>query len=98
MLIFALVGIVLVLLSFATWSRPSTLGLQPTPNAYITARAIALGLWTLALPAYSLWEWYFSLNQQLPNPAGNFQYGHQVWSSVWAAVAGLLGVLFAIRR
>ena len=95
---FPLIGLVLVLFSFATWSRPSTLGLRSTPNDYMSARAVALGLWTLALPAYSFWEWYFPLNQHLPTNPGDFQYAHQVWSSVWTAVAGLLGVLFAIRR
>ena len=97
-IIFPLVGLVLVLLSFATWSRPSTLGLRPTPNEYISARAVALGLWTLALPAYSFWEWYFHLNQQFPPGPGEFQYTHQVWNSVWVAVAGLLGVLFGVKR
>jgi hypothetical protein len=76
--IFPLVGLVLVLLSFATWSRPSTLGLTQTPDSYKTGRSIAFGLWTLALPAYSLWEWYFILNRHLPAAPADFQYGHQV--------------------
>ena len=50
-----------------------------------TSRLLTLGVVFLLEPAAS-------------HPAGNFQYAHQVWSSVWAAVAGLLGVLFAIRR
>jgi hypothetical protein len=99
LIILALIGLILVLLSFATWSRPSTLGLTQAPDSYKLARGIALGLWTLALPAYWLWEWYFPMNQHLPTTnVGDFQYGHQLWSSVWAGVAGLLGVLFGIRK
>jgi hypothetical protein len=90
LIIFALVGFILVLLSFATWSRPSTLGLTQASDSYKSARGIAFGLWTLALPAYFLWEWYFSLHRHLPtDDVANFQ---------WSAVAVLLGVLFGIRK
>jgi hypothetical protein len=99
--IFALVGFILVVLSFATWSRPSTLGLTQASDSYKSARGIAFGLWTLALPAYSLWEWYFFYDRHLPTNAAdvaNFNYGNQVWSNVWSAVAVLLGLLFGIKK
>jgi hypothetical protein len=99
LIIIALIGFILVLLSFATWSRPSILRLTEAPDSYKWARGIALGLWTLALPVYWLVEWYIPLKQHLPaTDVPSFQYAHQLWSSVWAAVAGLLAVLFGIRK
>lgn len=101
LIIFALVGLVLVLLSFASWQHPPTLGLRGTSNSYQTARAIFFGFWTLALPAYLLFRWYFVMARHLPTDApivANFQYEQQLWVGVWAAVGSVLAFLFGIRK
>ena len=94
--LFAVVGFAFVAVSFTTWSRPAALGFRGIRDPWQTARGVLFGLWTLALPAYSLWEWY-SL-PQLPANLGAYQYEHKVWSDVWTSVTILLGVLFGVKK
>jgi hypothetical protein len=93
--ILAIAGFVAVVVSFTTWARPAVLGFTGNTDHWRTARGVLFGLWTLALPAYSLWEWYY-----LPHPDNipAYAYQHKVWSDVWAAVAVVLGVLFGVKK
>ena len=91
----AIVGGLTVLFSFATWSRPATFGDNVASDQGQTLRGILFALWTIALPAYSLWEWYV-----LPRPDNlpAYAYQHKVWSDVWTAGTILLGVLFGVKK
>ena len=93
--IFAIAGCAFVVVSFVTWSRPAVLGFTGPTDHWQTARGVLFGLWTLTLPAYSLWEWYF-----LPHPDNiqAYAYQHKVWSDVWTSVAVVLGVLFGVKK
>jgi hypothetical protein len=94
-ILFAIAGLALVIVSFATWSRPSAFGLKGSSDQWQTTRGVLFGLWTLALPIYALWEWY-----HFPHPE-NLQayiYEHKIWSDVWTAGAVVLALLFGIKK
>jgi divalent metal cation (Fe/Co/Zn/Cd) transporter len=98
-LVFTLAGLLLIIASLLLWSgRPRRYALNKDgQNQTQTWRAAILIVWTLALPAYSLWEW-LKLGSQPPSNFAAFQYGHKVLSDVWTAVAVVLGLLFGIKK
>jgi hypothetical protein len=93
---FGIFGLVLVLASFATWWHPTKLGFKRTSDELKPLRGIFLGLWGLAVPLYSVLEW-FSL-KQLPSNLVVFQYEHKLLSDLWTAFGVMLGLLFGVRR
>ena len=70
---------------------------QERPESWVAAvRLFIFIAWTLVLPGYALFKWYF--DPPAPADFATFQYGQKVLSDFWTAVTVALGILWGIRR
>ena len=96
-LIFAVVGVLLIAASGTLWGRQAV-GYTTDEKKLGRSRVwrmVFFGAWTMALPAYFLWEWH---GPNPPSPEAYkvfppFLYSRNVVTNFWGAVAIVLGML-----
>jgi hypothetical protein len=92
------IGIIFVGISSYRWSqevRPGAALVQTGGTERDGLRGVLFGLWIVGLPLWFLIQWYWYPTSE---NIAVYQYGHKVWSDLWAALAVVLGVLFGLKK
>src|SRR5262249_43171030 len=92
------IGFVFVGLSFYRWSheeRPKAEFAGTGGTERDVWRGAMFGIWLILLPLIFLIQWLWN---DTPANMQVYQYGHKVWSDLWAALSIVLGVLFGVKK